>query len=116
MEVKFCWSRKNHNAIANRGWNPLSRNPILDPSIQATMTNQEIAKKSKCTSFQLPSALLDKNNIQPHILSCEASTSIGTVTDILYHQTSLNFSSRTSLFCLTSIVNKQQLMQARERI
>ena len=79
------------------------------------MTNKERAKESKCTSFQLPSALLD-NNIQSHISSCESSTSIGRVSDILSNRTSLNFSNGASLFCITSIVNKQQLMKARERI
>ena len=79
------------------------------------MTSRERIKESKCTNFQVPNAFLDNNNSQQNILLCESSTSTGTVTNISPHQTSLNFSSGTSLFCLTSIVNKQQLMQARER-
>ena len=112
----FARVEKNRNAIADRGWNPLNRNLLLDPSIRATMTDRERIKESKCTNFQVPNAFLDNNSIQQNILSCESSTSTVSVTDISSHQTSLNFSSGTSLFCLTSIVNEQQLMQARERI
>ena len=110
----FARVDKNRNAIADRGWNPLNRNLLLDSSIRATMTEEERSKESKYTSFRIPSAL--QNNNQPHIPSCESSNSIVSVTDTLSAQTSLNFSSGTSLFCLTSIVNKQQLMKARERI
>ena len=80
------------------------------------MTDRERINESKCTEFQVQSAFPDNKNTQQNILSCESSTSTVRVTDKMSHQTSLNISSGTSLFCLTSIENKQQLMQARERI
>ena len=37
----FAQIDKNCNTIANRGWNHLNRNILLDQTIWATMTNQE---------------------------------------------------------------------------
>ena len=48
--VNYAWSvsfakvPSNKKAIAERGWNPLNRNIILDTAVRATMTKLEIEK------------------------------------------------------------------------
>ena len=51
--VNYAWSvsfakvPSNKTAIAERGWNPLNRNIILDTAVRATMTKLEIEKESE---------------------------------------------------------------------
>ena len=109
----FARVSKNRNAIANRGWNPLNRNLLLDPSIRATMTDAEkIEEQEASCDIHLPSSFnenIERNN------ETSTNTTDTTLTEDT-QQPTLNFSSGTSLFCLTSIVSKDQLMKARERI
>ena len=112
----FARVDKNRNAISSRGWNPLNRNLLLDPLIRQTMTEKEKAMESTSNDYKVPSLVLNNNHIESENVPSDSSTSSTSSTHILSAQTSLNFSSGTSLFCLTSIVKKEQLMQARERI
>ena len=111
----FARVNKNRNAISSRGWNPLNRNLLLDPLIRQTMTENEKAMEST-SNYQIPSAVVNSNHIKSKNVPSDSSTSSTSCSHISSAQTSLNISSGTSLFCLTSIIKKEQLMQAREKI
>ena len=73
-----------------------------------TDAEKEEDQEASC-NIHLPSSfneIIERNN----------ETSSDTTLTEATQQPTLNFSSGTSLFCLTSIVSKDQLMKARERI
>ena len=73
-----------------------------------TDAEKEEEQEASC-NIHLPSSfneIIERNN----------ETSSDTTLTEATQQPTLNFSSGTSLFCLASIVSKDQLMKARERI
>ena len=71
----FARVPKNRNAIANRGWNPLNRNLLLDPSIRATITDAEKENENDASSrIHLPSSLNENIENNNETLSTSATT------------------------------------------
>ena len=118
--INKAWSKsfarvdKNKKAIAERGWNPLNFNLLLNPEIRATMTKEEIENEASSNSITLPSSLSQSNpspNEDPSLTITDSS-----ITTVSTFQPSLNFDTGTSAFCLDAILKQQQLQTARERI
>ena len=119
-ERSFARKEKNQVAIADRGWNPYNRILLLDPSIRATMTEQELQSEARnnlmppyCTSIDI--------NVTPTTKQTDGSTTASTFssqqstinTDISKR---LNYRSSTSAFCVDALVQNEDLMRSRERI
>mmetsp|Transcript_25328 Transcript_25328/g.29831 ORF Transcript_25328/g.29831 Transcript_25328/m.29831 type:complete len:179 (+) Transcript_25328:1555-2091(+) len=105
----------NKKAIAERGWWPYNRNLLLHTKIRATMTDDEKSKE------------FDRNIIFPthrnlHYVDLTKKTStfdpsyIRTVTPEATKKLKLNFSKGTALRCLDTIVQSNDIMEARNRI
>ena len=91
----------------------MNRNLLLDPLIRQSMTDKEKEMERSCNDYKIPRAVYKSDSVI--VPTSDLSTSATTLDGVSSTQPSLNFSSGTSLFCLTSIVKKEQLIQARER-
>ena len=111
----FARKEKNKIAIADRGWNPYNRILLLDPSIRATMTEQELANEA--AKDLMPSSI-HNNPLQEHNDASTATTffSAQQSTTNSNFSKKLNYSSSTSAFCVDALLQNEDLMKSRERI
>ena len=145
--VNHAWAQSfarpisNRKAIAERGWNPLNRNLLLNTTLRATMTNDE--KQNEIGSVLIPKAVqfipTPSTSLSATcttlVTTCTTlattCTTLATITnapstprfDPAYIQISdsqprekMNYASGTAAFCLESIVKNSDLQNARERI
>ena len=133
--VNYAWSHsfarciKNKKAISERGWNPLNRVLLTDPSIRSTMTAQEKEQES-FPHYVAPPPPSDEiaalPAIIPHISSTSnvpptsnaivpyaPSTAIATIPTPVEP---LNFGNGKAASVLDSLVQHNDLMEARERM
>ena len=121
-EKSFARVDKNRNAIADRGWNPLNKALLLDPTLRSTMTANE-----KCDEYQKLNEIVIPST-SPYHTNDLTTGSLTTVTDQSTNDPSsslnnnptisnnLNFSYGMSNYCLKAFVSNEQLQQAREEI
>lgn len=109
----FARKEKNKIAIADRGWNPYNMILLLDPSIRATMTEQELANEA--TKDLMPSSI-HNNPLQEHNDASTATTlfSARQSTSNSNFSKKLNYSSSTSAFCVNTLLQNEDLMKSRE--
>ena len=105
----------NKKAIAERGWWPYNRNLLLHTKIRATMTDDEKSKE-----FERNIIFPTHRNLHYVDLTKKTSTFdpsyIRTVTPEATKKLKLNFSKGTALRCLDTIVQSNDIMEARNRI
>ena len=113
-ENSFAKVESNKKAIAERGWNPLNRNLLLNPQIRSTMTqderdNEEVEIPSHLkANFRLQDA--DAPNFDPSFLEQKPSA-------VPEHDNpKLNTSQGFASFCIDKIIDHNDKMEARERI
>jgi len=118
-EKSFARVDKNRNAIADRGWNPLNKALLLDPTLRSTMTLKEKSEEY----HKLHKIIL------PNIKSSHHNTGTGSIASIVTDESTilspnnnpicnddLNFSNGMSKYCLKAFISNEQLQQAREEI
>ena len=110
----FARKEKNQVAIADRGWNPYNRIPLLDHSIRATMTEQEL--QSEARNNLLPPHYIDDTPKQTDGTTASTNTTAYQSTINTDISKRLNYSSSTSAFCVDALVQNEDLMKSRERI
>ena len=118
--INIAWNKSfarmstNKQAIADRGWNPLNYNLLLNSELRATMTRRE--KLDEPSKVTLPPSMRPKQvNIVIPSSNNDTNISIDATEDST-QQSSLNFSNGFSADCITSLISNEQLMEARERI
>ena len=115
--VNYAWSvsfakvPSNKTAIAERGWNPLNRNIILDTAVRATMTKLEIERETEA-------GIVIPYTMTPNYI--ELDESLPTV-DIQFLSRNVtpskpNLKGGMAAWCLDAIVRNDDLMASRERI
>ena len=115
--VNYAWSvsfakiPSNKKAIAERGWNPLNRNIVLDTAVRATMTKLEI-ETEKESGILIPYTLTGNY--------VELDESLPTV-DVQFLSQNItpskpNLKGGMAAWCLDAIVRNDDLMASRERI
>ena len=114
-DKSFARIRHNKNAIADRGWNPLNYNLLLNPEIRATMTKQDQKHESSSDDIILPS-VFTPDNTSIRETNSESNRTRNNDIDESSIQSSLKISYGTSSFCLKAILKQEQLQEARERI
>ena len=99
--------RTNKKALAARGWNPYNRILLLDPTIRATITTEQLKEETESGLF--PS----------HIIASHTSTAVGTNQNDLFDETSvsevkgLNFSDGMAHYVSSVIMTETDRQQAR---
>ena len=133
--VNRAWAKsfaridKNRNAISDRGWNPLNKALLLEPSLRSTMSATE-----KMDEYNQAKKIIPPNKNSMIVTDEDPFTSTGTTisnqgtTSIVTDQSSLNnnpsdeinsilnFSTGMSNFCLKAYLANEQLQEARESI
>ena len=107
----FARVEKNRNAISDRGWNPLNKCLLLDPTLRSTMT----AKERSNEYHQLNEIILPSNRLQCDGDTMTETESEPTLDNLPTHE-HLNFSTGLSQYCLKAYLSNEQLQQAREEI
>ena len=111
----FARIDKNKKAIAERGWNPLNFNLLLNEEIRATMTKEEKDNEETSDDVILPS-ITSNSPSESENISTDRDNSNNSATDtentslitaVSAHQVSLNFEAGTSAFCLDAIVKQE---------
>ena len=121
-DMSFARVHKNKNAIANRGWNPLNKALLLDPTLRSTMTSTEKSNEYN----EQNKIIVPKKKVFSHLEGMRTD-SITTQTDLCTESdksslnnnpisNDLNFSSGMSNYCLKAYVSNEQLQQAREQM
>ena len=118
-EKSFARVKKNQNAIADRGWNPLNRALLLDTSMRATMTSKEKTEEySRSNQIIIP--MKKQGTTESDSTTISASSMKSNITNAscnnLPKNEELNFSSGMSNYCLKAYLSNEQLQQAREEI
>ena len=118
--VNYAWAHSfgkvatNQHAIAERGWNPLNRNLLLNTQLRATMTLEE---KSVEQVSNTVSILYHSLENFVHIDESMPTYDLTYLTDpALDTSPALNLTTGTAAFCIDSIVQHSDLMESRERI
>ena len=122
-KASFARVDKNRNAHADRGWNPLNQNLLLNVDLRATVTskerlnqhhnniiipqkNQKMEESSRtCTAATTKSEASSLSNNHPSFTSTVSA-----------NPSDLNFNSGQSLTCLKAMLSQEQLHEARQRI
>ena len=123
-EKSFARVDKNRNAIADRGWNPLNKALLLDPTLRSTMTLKEKSEEyHKLHKIILPNTIKQSSHHSNTGTGSIASTVLTDETTIsslnnnpICNNDHLNFSNGMSKYCLKAFISNEQLQQAREEI
>ena len=120
-ERSFARVDKNKNAISDRGWNPLNRALLLDPSLRSTMTaNENTETYNQANDIIFPNIDIASKIVTDGDPSISTEMTSGTDTNSstnnLPTPDDLNFQSGMSNFCLKAYLSNEQLQQARESI
>ena len=118
--VNYAWAHSfgkvatNQHAIAERGWNPLNRNLLLNSQLRATMTMDEKTAEQASGTILIPYHALDNfvhidESLPTYDPTCLPSPALD-------KSPALNMTTGTAAFCIDSIVHHSDLMESRERI
>ena len=117
-EKSFARVDKNRNAIADRGWNPLNKALLLDPTLRSTMTSNEKSDEyQKLNQIILPnkSSYHDKQTTESLTTETDQSDELSSLNNNPICN-DLNFSEGMSSYCLKAFISNEQLQQAREEL
>ena len=105
--TSFGNRKTNRKALAVRGWNPLNRNLLLDPTIRATIIQQQIDQEKESGIFP--------SNIQSSQPSSELSTNHNTQNNSpsLSDVAGLNFTDGIAHYVSSVIMTETDRQQAR---
>ena len=122
-DKSFARVHKNRNAIVDRGWNPLNKALLLDPTLRSTMTSKEKSDEyNKQNKIILPNKKASSHHEEMRTDSITTTqTDPSTESEISSLNNNpilnyLNFSNGMSNYCLKAYVSNEQLQQAREEI
>ena len=112
-DKSFARVQKNKQAIADRGWLPYNRNIMTFAEIRETMTAQEIQDEADSSNVIIPSSQYDTHSSATTITaissSTENSSKPASISDV-------NISKGNASFCITSIIQHKDMLEAREKI